>query len=338
MEIVYHSSNSFVMVLASSIVSLLENNKECSEINIYIITSNITEENKIKLNQLVKKYEKQLIFLPMPDITKKYFENIKYKYRITDAYSRLYLGSILPKNLNKVIYLDADTLVLQPLEKLWNQDINNYYFAGVMECLSKKYYEIFNLQNDSYYCNSGMLLINLQKWRQDKLEDKIIKYIRDNEGYTFFYEQTVLNVVCANKILLLPQEYNVQTNVLVLSYKNNIRLRWPYNWYSEKNIDYAKNNIVIAHLTTFFLCNRPHEKASTHPLKKVFLKYKMLTPWKDEEEQDVKIGVLKKIVRRCAVICPILMMNILGFIYNIVRINLATPKGHKILKYMGIDR
>ena len=54
--------------------------------------------------------------------------------------------------------------------------------------------------------------------------------------------------------------------------------------------------------------------------------------------QIICIGILKKIVRSCAAICPMLMMNILGFVYNIVRINFATPKGHKILKYMGIDR
>ena len=338
MEVVYHSSNSFIMVLASSIVSLLENNKDCDEINIYVITGNITEENKNKLSELVKTYNRQLIFLPMPDIVGEYFKNIKYKYRITDAYCRLYLGSILPDNLDKVLYLDADTMILKSLKLLWEKNVSNYYFAGVMECLSNKYYKIFNLPDDSYYCNSGMLLINLKKWREDKLESKITEYIIKDDGYTFFFEQSVLNIICANKILLLPQEYNVQTNVLVLNYKNNLRLRDPGKWYSEKEIDFAKNNIIVAHLTTFFLCNRPHEENSNHPLKDTFIKYKQLTPWKNIEFQKAKIGILKKIVRIFAKISPAFTMYFLSFVYNVIRVNLATPQGNKILKLFGIDR
>ena len=85
MNIVYHASDSFAKVTGTSIVSIFENNKDIDEINVYVIEKNFTEDNKKKMEQLADKYNRRIIFIPMPDINKSerlHFKIIRKEWRI----------------------------------------------------------------------------------------------------------------------------------------------------------------------------------------------------------------------------------------------------------------
>ena len=68
MEILYSSSDSYASLTGISILSLLENNKACEEINIYIMNNAISVENKNRLSEVVHRYGRKLSFVPMPDM------------------------------------------------------------------------------------------------------------------------------------------------------------------------------------------------------------------------------------------------------------------------------
>lgn len=108
---------------------------------------------------------------------------------------RAAFAKLLPQH-SRVLSLDIDIVVMDDISELWDIDLSNYYFAGVKETERK--------QND--YCNFGVIMMNLDKIRMDKVDDKIIHLLNTSKQQC--PEQDAFNTVCEGNILLLPPEYN----------------------------------------------------------------------------------------------------------------------------------
>lgn len=284
MYVVYHSSDSFAQVTAVSIVSLLENNKDMQDIEVFVIEHGISDENKGKIRLIANKYGRIVNFIPMPDINQ--VENLGLKSIkatwLYDSFCRLYLDNILPPYVDRVLYLDGDVLIHNSLTELWNTDLQGKCVAAVPDCIGEEYYHLFGLSDAARYCNSGVLLIDIKKWKDMQVGKKVANYVRERKGYVFFMEQTVLNAVLDSQIHILHPRYNVSTLMQSLSYKELMGLRNPKRAFSEKEFDEAINNPCLIHLTTlFFVVNRAWIKNNNHPDNGLYMKYVSLTPWKD---------------------------------------------------------
>ncbi len=324
MNVAYHSSDSYCSVLGTSIVSLLENNKSFDDIRIFVIEEKITEQNKEKLKTMVAEYGREIFFIPMPDVNKTQKLGLKAVRSdwIFNSYCRLFLDQILPDDIDKVLYLDSDTMVLGSLQELWNVDLKGKCVAGVADCLSEKYYEMLEMSKTSHYCNSGVQLQDLKQWKEQKVGDKVRTYVHKSGGYIFFMEQTVFNVVLQDKILILPPKYNTYTLMQCLSYKEIIKLRNPRDYYTEEQIKEAVRNPQIVHLTsTFIIKNRAWFEDNNHPMKETYRAYKAMTPWKDEPGFPDKSNKLQLFERTCVNIFPrSVLLALVGWIYNGPRI------------------
>lgn len=324
MNIAYHSSDSYSPVLGTSIVSLLANNKDIDEINIYVIEDHISEQNKRRLNDMVTQYNRTLFFIPMPDMNKS--QNLGLKEVRSDwifnSYCRLYLDQILPENVEKVLYLDSDVLVLDNLSELWNIDMQGKCVAAVCDALSNEYYEMLGMSKTSHYCNSGMQLQDLKMWKEQKIGDCVREYVHKSGGYIFFMEQTVFNVVLQDNILLLPPKFNTYTLFQSLSYKELMKLRNPRDFYNAEEIKEAIKKPQIVHLTsTFLITNRAWFDVTNHPMKEVYKTFKKMTPWKDEPLFPDNRNWSKKLVQFFVDHLPrSIVIGIAGYIYNGPRI------------------
>ena len=110
-------------------------------------------------------------------------------------------------NEDKILYLDSDIIVLNDIGELWDYDINNYLIGAVEDKYSALMTFRADLEEDDIYINSGVLLMNLKKFREEKIENKIFEKLREeNNEYS---DQDVLNNICKNKILYLPLKYNL---------------------------------------------------------------------------------------------------------------------------------
>ena len=323
MNIVYHASDSFAKVTGTSIVSIFENNKDIDEINVYVIEKNFTEDNKKKMEQLADKYNRRIIFIPMPDINKSehlHLKKIKEKW-IFDSYCRLFLDKLLPEEVEKVLYLDGDVLNTGSLKDLWSLDMGESSAAAVIDCLGEKYYELLGLGKNARYCNSGVILFDLDKWRKDSMGDKVRKYVHDNNGYVFFMEQTVFNAVMQGKIKILHPKYNTYSMMQTMSYEDLIKLRNVKRFYEKKKIDEAIKNPILVHMTSsFWIVNRPWYKKTTHPMQEEYKIYAELTPWDDPMEED-KRNYKKKIIDGIVQCMPKkIVIKLVSIIYNNSRV------------------
>ncbi len=326
LNVTYHSSDLFAPVLATSLASLFENNKSFDEIHVYIFEYPMNADSKSKLNALADKYGRNLHYILMPDINK--IENlglaeVKHAGWFFYSYMKLYLDNLLPESVEKVLYLDSDILVVGDLTELWEMDLKGYVAAGVIDCLGEKYYDVLGLSKNSYYCNSGMILENLKAWREKKIGDRVREYCKKNGGYVFFMEQTAFNAAVQGDILILHPKYNMYTMMELITYKELMKLRKVQRYYSKEEIDEAVANPVIIHLTnTFMIPNRAWYEGSRHPRTAEYLKYKALTPWKDEPGfPDKRTGKQKFIQFWVDHLPKSLVISIASHMYNNGRIN-----------------
>ena len=324
MYVIYHSSNTFAEVTGVSMISLFENNKHIERIQVLYIERGMSEENKAILKSIAEKYDRELTFIEMTNWSEKLDIQLKSCKAgwLGFGYNRLFLTEFVPKEVERVLYLDSDTVVEGPLDKLWNVDLAGYYMAGVDDCLSSKYRDLVGLTDVGVYCNAGMLLINLKKWRKDNITSKMLKCLSDNNGYFVFNEQSVLNSIFEGKIKVLPQQYNVNSLVYLFTYDELMKLRHPYNFsYSEKELDAAKHNPIITHYTgNFYIHRRPWIENSDHPHKDAYLYYRSLSPWKNKRLMEDKRNTKSKIYTEiCQKLPRSVMIRLVSILYNDIR-------------------
>lgn len=324
MNIVLHSSDLFSAVLVVSMVSVMENNKDEQKIDFYIIEHEISEKHKKMIMGMVDKYPNSFVhFIPMPDINTKFGLGLKMIKSIWlfDSYSRLFLGTLLPADIDRVLYLDCDTICNGSLHDFYNIDFEDNYAAGVIDCLSDAYYELFGMNETSRYCNSGMLLFNLKKWRDDNMEKTVASYVRSKNGYVFFMEQSVVNILLQNKIKIVHPKYNTYTLMVAFSHNNLRRLRRCTRYYSDEEIDDAIKNPVLIHLTNgFYVKGRPWIEGNAHPFRNLYMKYRTLTPWKDEPLFEDKSSFKQKAVLAIVKMLPQrYLCSMVGWVYNVWR-------------------
>lgn len=119
------------------------------------------------------------------------------------SYLRCYFSKVLKED--KILYLDADTLVVDNIEDLWNIDLGDNVIAGIHEG-GEWSNHLFTYGLDDTYINSGVLVMDLKKIREERLDDSML-YLLNNNKY-WFPDQDVINLVCRNRITYVSNMYN----------------------------------------------------------------------------------------------------------------------------------
>lgn len=136
------------------------------------------------------------------------------------SYDRLYLPAILTQ-YNKVLYLDCDLIVLADVAPLFRTELGINYLAGVRdECFVYMETDLLRMARNEHltngatdnknYINAGVLLMNLQKIREVRLDKSWLNFARERD--LVFHDQSVLNILCEGRITLLDESWNFQTH------------------------------------------------------------------------------------------------------------------------------
>lgn len=205
--IVYASDNNYAKYTSVSIQSILENSAQRNFLIFYIlIDDEFSERNKELLTNQVEKYGHNIVFVNMKDAYKE--ENLKIAHISHHTYYRLQLPKILGY-LNKLIYIDGDTIVLGDIGDLFDFDIKDSYFGGVKAPAfdNKKHLNRLGIDT-SKYINAGVLLVNNRLLIKDKVQKKFEELLDNSYDCQ---DQDIINVAGFGKITLLPIKYNLMT-------------------------------------------------------------------------------------------------------------------------------
>ncbi|HEX3045268.1 MAG TPA: glycosyltransferase [Bacillota bacterium] len=271
-KVISASDDTYAQHLGVTFTSLLENSSVKAGIDLFVIDGGISDGNKERLRLCLSKYGCSLRFLTVdPKLYEKFGASPSNS---PTTYFRIFIPELLELSVTKVIYLDCDIVVKGDIVKLWEFDVSQYLIAAVedagIENCGKFGMDIkssLGLARTTKYFNAGVLVMNLTRWRQERIPEKVSDYLIQNSKKTAFADQDGLNVVLANQWLSLPNEWNQQ--VAVFEFMNQIKMR--------KDMAIAIQNPLIIHYTKG---SKPWHYMNDHPFKKEYYRYLNLTPWK----------------------------------------------------------
>lgn len=274
LHIAISSDANYIMQASVLLASLFDNNKDFDKITVHLLAGNIDGHDIDVISRQILHCRGNLVVYPMGNIAEKLSVTPPSTIAIS-SYSRLFLSSLLPENIDRVIYMDVDALVVGSLYKLWNIDMGENLVAGVLDDVSPKAKEAIGLGDGDSYINSGFLLMNIKQWRKEDTEKKIIDYLVAHDGKVFHHDQGLINAIC-RKQKILPISYNMVTNFFVFPHSHFKQS--PF--YTEKEMEEGKAHPLFIHFTAG-VANRPWCRNCKHPLLHLYLKYKKETVFKD---------------------------------------------------------
>ena len=188
-NICYSLDNKYTEQTAVSIASILKNADIDDNVNFYILDGGLTKEDKNKLELLrnIKNFNIEYIKVNNNDFKNcPLLQENNKEYHVTiPTYYRFKLATYLNK-LDKVLYLDCDIIVRTSLKELYKLDISKYAAAMVPDAESKK--EALRLNIKKYF-NAGLMLINLDFWRKNNIENLLFDYALNNKDKILWQDQ-----------------------------------------------------------------------------------------------------------------------------------------------------
>ena len=264
-----------------AITSLMENSKKDTHYDIYIMTpGKFSEENSKKLLNLQEKYDNRCK-INLIDMKDRYKDANDRGHITTPTYYRLSLSSLLP-SLDKIIWLDGDTLIFEDLTDMLDLDMDEIYYRGFLDN-NVHGTKAFGVENDHYIC-AGVMLINLEKLRQDNIEEKFEAFIKENNERLVQHDQTVINVVCAKNNSVLPAKYgifNFHDITLARHYAKGLIAK---DRYTESEMQEAYNSPAILHCI-----HKPWGDYGLHR-RDLWLSYAEKTGYIDEIKEKYQIS------------------------------------------------
>ena len=137
-------------------------------------------------------------------------------YVTMTIYFRLFLSEMFP-DIDKAIYLDADTVINADIAQLYRTDLGHDLIAAVADNFvaanpETVYYaeEGLGIPCDQYV-NSGMLLMNLKAMREGHFTERFVQLLNKYHFESIAPDQDYLNVMCNGRIHYLDRRWNNMT-------------------------------------------------------------------------------------------------------------------------------
>lgn len=213
LNFVYCFDENFNLQALTSINSLLD--KLSVKANIYIIHKNI-KTFELKINQIRKHQNLESVFLYQFDSHK--IKLPPLKSHVSEAtYYRLFLSQYLPRDIEYLIYIDADIICIndptpQLIDLFSKIDNEGTVIAAKAEATrdgNKSLFERLNLINSEYF-NAGVIVINYLIWLEKAVELDLLKILENRFHTIFDYDQEVLNIYFDGSFTKLDNTLNFQ--------------------------------------------------------------------------------------------------------------------------------
>lgn len=218
LNVVVITDDHYVILLAALIKSIEEHVLNASKIVFHIIEDRVSFENKQKLHRSVNENTTSLEWVKMdgliPAGTQMPIDKTTYPLNI---YMRFFIPYFMDSAIETVLYLDVDMIVQADISPLFNLDLSSNIVAAVMDPRIKTFdnawggirnYKELGFDGSTKYFNSGLLVMNLKKWKEEQITDKLIHCMNDNIQFANYPDQYGLNVILANQWVELDRKWN----------------------------------------------------------------------------------------------------------------------------------
>jgi lipopolysaccharide biosynthesis glycosyltransferase len=208
--VVFACDEAYAMPLATAIVSLVEAYSGSRPLDLYVLFDRFADVTRQKVAQPVPEWKAVIHWTPIDLAEFKHFSTLPYTSKMT--YARLRIPELLPYGISRALYLDADVLVLDDIEKIFELDLKGSILGAVVDGLdsqmklSRDFERVPRVRD---YFNAGVLLMNLDLWREERISERALQYLSDYPQ-SIYADQDALNVVCDSLWMKLEPRWNYQ--------------------------------------------------------------------------------------------------------------------------------
>jgi lipopolysaccharide biosynthesis glycosyltransferase len=214
MDIAFAFDEAYVDHAQVAIESILECHQHRSDITFWLVTTaqvaaeracslHMQTDGRAKLRLLTTDDEFRAMPVPAHGI-----------YR-NGIYLRLRLPHLVPRDVDRLLYLDCDILVHRDLGSLWEVQLGDALLAAVRDGINRTMGDwggvpgmAAGIRRDAPYFNSGVLLMNLPVWRCSRATERCVEYLREHHDRLRFPDQDALNLVGYDAWLELESSWN----------------------------------------------------------------------------------------------------------------------------------
>lgn len=250
--------------LGAMLCSLLCNSSIDTEIEVHVLDDGISDFTRIQLESLSVIRPFHIIW---HDVSNMGTDVVAKSRDWPDSlYKRLKIASIL-KKIDRILLLDADTIILKDPIYLFQKDLNGAWIGGVPDALATRNNIRLGLPADVPYVNFGVLLLDLAAWRKNNAEGMLMETLHSGNSFKYM-DQDVLNLTLHQHMTTFDPRWNSQ---------------FLNDRYTPKSRDDFKNPSIIHYVTK----EKPWLALSPTPRKHHYLHYFSMTPWFAEWKQQV---------------------------------------------------
>jgi lipopolysaccharide biosynthesis glycosyltransferase len=230
------ADDQYVQPLAVMVQSVLTNLSADRSVTLYIIDGGIEPTHKQRLAIPWRRDGVSVHWLSPREST---FTGLPLWGRMPIAtYYKLLIPEVLPPSVHKAIWLDCDLVVNADLALLWDYDLAGRHALAVQDpvvpFVSSRNgvadHEKLGIARQAKYFNAGVMVVDLDLWRQDHIPARVIEYLRLHRDSVVFWDQEGLNAVLAGNWGELDQRWNHRANARTALSRTNRAARSKEAW------------------------------------------------------------------------------------------------------------
>jgi lipopolysaccharide biosynthesis glycosyltransferase len=248
----------FIIHFYVVITSIFTNNKGAA-ITLHVITSGVSPEEQEEIRQYAQQNNAAIRYYEI-DMELVSSFHIQSQYFTAATFYRLFFPAVLPPDVKRFIYLDTDIVVSGDLTRFHEIDLQGFPIAAALDPGVIARPEL-GVHEPYTYFNAGILLIDIDQWRQQQVTEKAVRYILDNPEKIPYVDQDALNATMIGNWRKIGNEFNLQ--------RGNVQ-NVP-----KKQVQVLLRDAIVVHYTSN---DKPWNPYCTHPLKHLYWLYLSKSP------------------------------------------------------------
>ena len=209
----FSTDDKYVPWLSACLASLTEHTSHKNHYIIHILNNGLSEDSVKNLSTFAKP-NVEIQFVNLSDKIKPFKESLKEVYYFDiQVYFRIFIASMFPQ-YDKVLYIDCDTIILSDIAGLYNINLEGNILGATMDqivAVTKPFHEYVlhavGVHHKNYF-NSGVLVIDAKKFRDEKIEERFLHLITTYNFEVVAPDQDYLNFLCRGRVKYFDKNWN----------------------------------------------------------------------------------------------------------------------------------
>lgn len=208
--------------------------------DIYIMHSDLRAEDEARLRECLSGSARLHFVFVNLEKELEFPESSRYPIQI---YYRIFASMLLPADLERILYLDADTLVINPLEELYQMEFDGKYILActhIRRVLNKINRVRLGIREERPYINSGVMLMNLEELRKKQDFREVVNFVEEHKNVMTLPDQDIITGLYGDRIGLLDTMiYNLSDRMLVI-YNTDLS-------HKKRDLQWVREHAVVIH-------------------------------------------------------------------------------------------